>query len=474
MRHVRTIGVTASSIAALILAAGTALLTVGGANLAAGAANDRSGASPDVMFFTAPGIKQGLEARFNGRKLSISPGAIWVNDKPLNVPRELSIDIPACPMVTVKNEPVKLTAEPLKGPASASILHYSRASANDRAALEGVVVPGSVRVTLNADEEKNFLKPNVDYLLDANWAALAKGPSTAVKANQTVYVDYVYFTRRLDTLTIDDSGNFRLWHGEPARSAPIPPAVRDDLLRLANFHAEPGNEKMKPEDFLPISAKPAAKTPVELRKRNAAALARTKAKLEAGQKVNIVFWGDSITSGADASVIDKNFYSQTLAGLKKKYPKATIVAHNAGIGGSNTKSRLPKMDAEVLSKKPDLIIIEFINDVYLKKEDHDSNYKVILEKAKAANAELLLVNPGLPAPRLMGVPNWKSVMKMTYYPFVRALCESSNVALADVELRYEKLDKEGLTPDLLLVDRLIHPNDLGHAIYAQEIMKAFQ
>jgi lysophospholipase L1-like esterase len=450
------------------------LLTAGLASLAAGAANDRSVSAPDAMLFTAPGIKQGLEARFTGRKLSISPGAIWVNDKPINVPRELAIDIPACPMVTVKDEPVKLVAEPLKGPASASILHFSRASENDRAALEGVVVPGSVRVTLKPDDEKNFLKPNVDYLLDANWGALVKGPSSAIKANQTVYVDYVYFTRRLDTLTIDESGHVRLWHGQPARSAPMPPVVRDDLLRLANFHAEPGNEKMKPEDFLPISARPAAKTPVELRKRNAAALARTRAKLEAGQKVNIVFWGDSITSGADASVIDKNFYSMTLAGLKKKYPKAVIVAHNAGIGGSNTKSRLPKMDTEVLSKKPDLIIIEFINDVYLKKEDHESNYKLILEKAKAAGAEILLVNPGLPAPRLMGVPNWKSVMKMTYYPFVRTLAESSNIALADVELRYEKLDKEGLTPDLLLVDRLIHPNDLGHAIYAQEILKAFQ
>jgi hypothetical protein len=59
-------------------------------------------------------------------------------------------------------------------------------------------------------------------------------------------------------------------------------------------------------------------------------------------------------------------------------------------------------------------------------------------------------------------------------PVLRELASNNDyVALADVFERWTHLNKEGFHPDWLYVNGLNHPNNRGHAIYAEELLRCF-
>lgn len=423
--------------------------------------------------FTSPAIKEGLQAQIVKRRITIQPGILWVNDRQIVLKKELIVDVPNCPLLAVKNEPLPLTAAGNKGISSKHLLKASRACETDQAPIQGVIAPGSIRVKPST-ADANYFKQKVDYAFDLSWGSLSRmAEGSTIKDGQTVYCDYTYFTRRIDTLIVDENGKMKLVTGKPNRTAPEPPAIDHHCLPLANIYAEPGAEPLKVSDFMPISAVGPAIESTQRREANRRALHRSLAKLKAGHPIKICFWGDSITAGADASSYDYSFANTVVMKLKEKFPNAHIEAVNAGIGGSNTKGRLKDFETQVAAHKPDLIIVEFVNDVHQPREVLEVNYRLVANKADKAGAELLLVNPHLPAPVLLGVVDWGLVSKAPFYSVLRKFAAEHDVAFADVTKRWERLQKEGLTPELLLVDRLVHPNNKGHGLYAEEILKCF-
>jgi lysophospholipase L1-like esterase len=422
---------------------------------------------PGAVSLTAPSIKEGLAVRISGRKIIISPGSIWINDKLVTVEQEVVVPVPACPPVSVRNEVVQLKGDLLSG-----LVQWRNSLKGSSELVGDKLVAASVKVKSRPDDSSAY-QPKVDFIFEGSMGMIGRTAGGAIKDGQKVFVDYVTTTRRLDTLIIDPAGKIKLVRETPEQLVSASPEAQPGELALANILAEPGNDALRPADFLPIKSKELALLPLALRKRNEQALARTVQKMRDGQLVTIVFWGDSITSGADSSSPEHSFANQVVAGLRKKYPKARLRVGNAGIGGSSTTTRLPNYTRDVLSAKPDLIFIEFINDVHLKKEEIEANYKVILARAREAGADVLQVNPSLPTPSLLHVADWKAVSKNFLYDLIRNVSASNGTALADVAARWEHLDKEGLTPELLLSDKIVHPNDAGHLTYAQEILKCF-
>src|SRR5439155_17147516 len=69
--------------------------------------------------------------------------------------------------------------------------------------------------------------------------------------------------------------------------------------------------------------------------RRASFIPKTLAKLRAGREVRIVTWGDSVTAGGDASP-GRAFPELFTSRLQARFPSATIVLTNAGIGATNT------------------------------------------------------------------------------------------------------------------------------------------
>lgn len=86
-------------------------------------------------------------------------------------------------------------------------------------------------------------------------------------------------------------------------------------------------------------------------------------KCDSGADVKIGFIGGSITGGASATSASRRYSSRLCEFLGKYFPTARIHEINAGIGATTSRFACSRMQEDLLSAKPDLIVIEFaVND----------------------------------------------------------------------------------------------------------------
>lgn len=95
-------------------------------------------------------------------------------------------------------------------------------------------------------------------------------------------------------------------------------------------------------------------------------LARTQhvlAKARRGEPVTVGVIGGSITEGARASSVEKNYGSLVAQWWRGKFPKADVQLVNAGIGATGSNYGALRAARDLLSKHPDFIIAEYsVND----------------------------------------------------------------------------------------------------------------
>jgi lysophospholipase L1-like esterase len=97
---------------------------------------------------------------------------------------------------------------------------------------------------------------------------------------------------------------------------------------------------------------------------NTTRLAATMAKAERGEAITVAAIGGSITAGGLQTKDPENRYINQIANwFRKTYPNAKISCVNAGIGGTNSFYGAMRVQEEVLSRKPDLVVLEYaVND----------------------------------------------------------------------------------------------------------------
>ncbi len=88
-------------------------------------------------------------------------------------------------------------------------------------------------------------------------------------------------------------------------------------------------------------------------------------KCKSQRTVNVGFIGGSITAGAGASAQNLRYSSLFCSAIKSSFPNLeNVVEINAGIGATDSRFGCSRVNPDLLSFSPDLIIIEFaINDV---------------------------------------------------------------------------------------------------------------
>lgn len=178
-----------------------------------------------------------------------------------------------------------------------------------------------------------------------------------------------------------------------------------------------------------------------------------------GEKLTLAFLGGSITQGCSAATPEGGYAALTYKWWKESFPKAEFTYVNAGIGGTTSHLGVARLEEEVLSHKPDFLIVEFsVND-----EDNSEHFKETYEslirrilKEECSPAVLLVHNVRyddggnaeaihLPVGKHYNLPSVS--MKSTIYEQVAA----GNIANRDI------------TPDDL------HPNDAGHVLLTEVI-----
>lgn len=194
----------------------------------------------------------------------------------------------------------------------------------------------------------------------------------------------------------------------------------------------------------------------------------------------IVALGDSVTLGVrrDGSVKA----DQTFAALLGEKPGRKVI--NAGIGGNNTDQMLARLERDVLSHRPDTVIIMAgLNDAAyvdpgpvartwprVSAEKYEANLMQIVQAVKKAGARAILTTPNPMTKRYVyssfGFYNGRDINEslLLYRSAVHAVSTSQSVCMVDVYSGMQRQEKwEEMLPDG------IHPNPDGHRLIARLI-----
>lgn len=81
-----------------------------------------------------------------------------------------------------------------------------------------------------------------------------------------------------------------------------------------------------------------------------------------GKSLTIVAFGDSITAAAEQAP-ENRWPAMLEAALRERFPGIDLGVINAGVGGNTTREGLARIEPDVLRHNPDLVLVEFGNDV---------------------------------------------------------------------------------------------------------------
>ena len=211
--------------------------------------------------------------------------------------------------------------------------------------------------------------------------------------------------------------------------------------------------------------------------KKAAELNNTFYKLTVKNRLNVAYFGGSVTQGygsTDASA--KSWRALTTAWLKEQYPAAVITETNAAIGGTGTSYGIYRAASDLklayTSARPDLVFIEFaINDLYdgVDFDGAKSNMETIIRTvySYAPDADIML---------LFTTDKTRS---NTEYDTVRAHKEIANAYklpyLSIGAMLWEDLltESNSTYPSDAVWNKYfydyVHPADAGYAKYAEYV-----
>lgn len=142
------------------------------------------------------------------------------------------------------------------------------------------------------------------------------------------------------------------------------------------------------------------------------ALPKTRARLAAHRSLKVVALGSSSTAGAGASATRFTYPSQLAVALAQREPTATIEIVNRGQNGEDAWDNVKRLDGDVLSARPDLVIWQMGTNAILHDIDYDDFDRTVqggLDRMRAAGIEVLLMDLQY-APRVTEVPDHERML----------------------------------------------------------------
>lgn len=217
---------------------------------------------------------------------------------------------------------------------------------------------------------------------------------------------------------------------------------------------------------------------------------KIKAKLNDRQAepITIAFLGDSVTQGCfecqsvnegciGEPVYDyRSAYSTRMREiLNILYPSVPFHIINAGISGDNSACGLKRLQRDIISKTPDLVVVSYgLNDstLGLEKlsvyEESIEGIFVALQKEKidtiflTQNFDCSKTSPYAVDPKIIELSVFLSriqndgVLK-AYFESAKRLCKKYGVKVCDLYSVWEKMAKKGVDTTELLSNKLNHP-----------------
>jgi hypothetical protein len=322
-----------------------------------------------------------------------------------------------------------------------------------------------------------------DYEIDLAWGTFGRLTNGLIQPDQEVFASYRHGQLRLDAVVLTPEGRIVLRPGQPGAAAPVAPKIAAGERHLGNVWLPGRLSKLGPEHMFPIleSAYP------DLPKPNPSLaerwLPKTMKKLQSGDRLRLLAWGDSVTAGTYVPDWQHNrWQEQFVARLRQRFPRAEIELATEAWGGRNTSSYLGEPPGSphnyrerVLGVNPDLIVSEFVNDAGLNPQQVEERYGKLLADFQGIGAEWIILTPHYVRPDWMGLTCEREIDDdpRPYVAGLRQFAAAHPVALADAARRYGRLWRQGIPYTTLMLNSINHPDTQGLRIFADALMELF-
>lgn len=208
----------------------------------------------------------------------------------------------------------------------------------------------------------------------------------------------------------------------------------------------------------------------------AAKLPNTMYNLENKQPMTVLFYGDSITVGANSS----SFVSAepnlpiwpklVTNALKEKYGYNNIFYANTAVGGTTSSWGVENVDTRAVAEAPDLVFLGFgMNDGNTDPKVYKNNIKTIINEIRSVfeNCEFVLVATTLPNKEAAGF----YANQINYINELNEIAsELSGIAVADMTTLHNELLQIKSFRDMT-GNNVNHPNDFLTRLYAQVMLQ---
>ena len=193
----------------------------------------------------------------------------------------------------------------------------------------------------------------------------------------------------------------------------------------------------------------------------------------------VVFFGDSITQAGVAP----NGYITMMKDMLKHDGDSSYDLIGAGIGGNKVYDLYLRLEDDVMSKSPDIVLIYIgVNDVWHKAtsgtgtdpDKFEKFYRAIIKKLQADNAKVILVTPATIGEKKNYV-NQQDGDLNKYSGIIKSIGSSLAIPVVDLRTLFENYEQEHNTADadrgVLTLDG-VHLNDAGNKLVAETLLKA--
>lgn len=182
-------------------------------------------------------------------------------------------------------------------------------------------------------------------------------------------------------------------------------------------------------------------------------LRRAFAKARRGEPVTLGVIGGSITVGALASAPERSYAAQLLAWWRQRFPQCDARLVNAGMGGTGSLHGAFRVQNDLLSAGPDVVIVEFaVNDAWV----DGAAFEGLLRQ--------ILASPHLPAVVLLfmmweGGGNDQEMQSKVGAHYRLPMVSFRDALWPEIAAGRARWQDD-------VVDT-VHPNDAGHALAAR-------
>lgn len=215
-----------------------------------------------------------------------------------------------------------------------------------------------------------------------------------------------------------------------------------------------------------------------------AVLTKTLEKLNNKEDLKILFYGDSITTGCNASSQSRSepnmpfFDKMVVDELSKRFNTDKITYENTAVGGWTTEQGLGEYNTRVLAKDPDLLVLGFgMNDATIGATTEQYGNRIVMMinnlRKRNPNAEVLLLGTMNANPDATGFygPYQKNQKELTQ-TLKDIATGYEGVAVADITAMHDWLLERKEYCDMT-GNNVNHPSDFLVRIYAQVILSNF-